>query len=102
MTNSKTHTFKAENGVTFLARRIDQDKSYGLNDCLTHGATDALVEFYDTRYPHTAYGQFVSRYYLSTLQEHALDEGLNLCGGVPDWSSDAASLQAVVNALKGA
>lgn len=53
-----------------------------------------LVEFYDTRYPRTPDGQFVSRYYTDTLLSGA-ETGLNLNGGVPDWSIDKAGMDAV-------
>lgn len=56
---------------------VQKGGAYGLNKCLTHTKDDPLVEFY------TAKGQFVSRYYLSTLMEST--GGLNLEGNVPEW-----------------
>lgn len=64
-------------------------------------ATKELVEFYDGRYQHTKHGQFVSRYYLSTLlgrdpYSSRVTGGLSLCGGEASWQLDAASMQLVV------
>lgn len=96
---SKLFTFIAENKVPFVARRVDKMETYGLDDCLTHCESEPLIEFYDARYPHSSHGQFVSRYYLSTLQQHGTS-GLCLDGGNADhWSIDAASLQVVLNNL---
>jgi hypothetical protein len=53
-----------------------------------------LVEFYDTRFRHKPEGQFVSRYYLDTLLSGA-ETGLNLAGGVPDWSIDKPGMDVV-------
>lgn len=55
----------------------------------------ALIEFYDSRYPHTPDGQFVSRYYLETLQRNDRRVGLILEGGIEDWRIDAET-QAIV------
>jgi len=45
----------------------------------------AKVAFYDTRYEFSNLGQFVSRYYISTLLENGTDCGLDLYGGEPSW-----------------
>lgn len=95
----KTFTFTATNGITFLARRVDEGDRYGLDNCLTHPGSDPLIEFYDARHPHCEYGQFVSRYCLSTLQKHNPECGLDLHGGERDWKIDAASVGAVLKAL---
>lgn len=58
-----------------------------------------LVEFYDSRYPHTEFGQFVSRYYVSTILESG-DKGLCLDCGIPDWSISAKDMAAVRDWLK--
>jgi len=47
-----------------------------------------LIEFYDSRYPHTPDGQFISRYYVSTFLESRSGVGLDLQGYVPDWKID--------------
>lgn len=56
-------------------------------------AGEPLVKFYDTRFPHTEHGQFVSDYYAKTLL--ATTGGLALNFGVPDWSVDAAAMDVV-------
>lgn len=77
-------------GLQFCVRMVFQGDSYGLNNCLTNEQPDALVEFYDTRYPHCEFGQFASSYYASTLLDGSLlQRGLCLDGGVSDWNLDA-------------
>jgi len=66
-----------------------------------------LVEFYDLRYKHTPDGQFVSRYYASTLvdgDEYSLPlrggSGLCLQGSVPDWNLPPESVEVVLDWLE--
>lgn len=91
--------YEAANGVTFNIRVVHKGDFYGLDDCLLHDKIDPLVEFYDTRYLHTKYGQFVSRYYLSTLLERD-NHGLNLQGDVDDWSIDSETMRLIKKDLK--
>ena len=90
-----TMTVTADNGVTFLVRIVREGERYGRNDCLTHDEPMPLVEFYDTRYPHTERGQFVSRYYADTIAAIPSGRGLDLDGGVPDWTIDGESMRFV-------
>lgn len=100
------HTLKVtnSNGDEFTVRIVRQGDCYGLNMCLTHDKDEALIEFYDAEYAHTEYGQFVSRYYASTILTHdAVSDyacGLNLDGGIPKWSIDAEQIRVVVSWLK--
>lgn len=55
-------------------------------------AAEPVVEFYDSRYPHTMRGQFVSSYYARTLNEAPWGEGLILDTGSPDWQIDRDQL----------
>lgn len=71
----------------FNVRVVEAGDGYGLNESITHEG-EPLVEFYDSRYPHTAYGQFVNRYYISTLLEHP-HAGLTLDAGIPAWTIDS-------------
>ncbi len=87
-------------GIPFRVVIVEQGEKYGLNKCVTHEEADPLVEFYDARYKHTEDGQFVSRYYLSTLLETGSSEGINLQGGVPDWYIHADGMTPVMNWLK--
>ena len=80
-------------GLTFCVRMVFQGDSYGLNNCMDNDRLEPLVEFYDTRYPHTEFGQFVSSYGAATfLEPHKQGRGLNLEGGVPDWGIDYDTL----------
>jgi hypothetical protein len=78
----------------FNVRVVRKGDRYGLSFCLTHDKDEPLVEFYDARYPHTEFGQFVSRYHLSTILERD-NAGLCLDGGVPEWSVSANDMAAV-------
>jgi hypothetical protein len=64
-----------------------------------------LVEFYDSRYPHTEYGQFVSRYYVATIlgtDRWGSGEGaLILDGGNrAQWTVSEEDMKTVRNYLK--
>ena len=75
--------------------RVTNDKNITFSVVLSKDKKDQnLVSFYDTRYNHTQYGQFVGRYYANTLLgldgwssrgSSIRDRGLNLHGGVDDW-----------------
>lgn len=92
-------TFDASDNYPYAplaARLVMPGDSYGATGSLTHDSDDPLVEFYDARYPHTPYGQFVSRYYLSTLADRKNDPrsqnaGLDLDGGIGDWTATATT-----------
>ena len=119
-----TVTYKAvdpESGNRWCVRMVFIGSQYGLNHCLTYGDAeydkdkhdDPLIEFYDMdsevagilrnsknkteAYLGKEYGQFVSRYYWSSLnfderfgeQKTVTDwskRGLCLHGGVDGWS----------------
>ena len=113
-------------GVEFNVALVEYGDRYGLDDCIVHDGTgrgknfvhgmvlppkpdsDALVEFYDTRYSHTEFGQFISRYSSKTLLNETdgygrkLGSGLCLDTGVPAWSVDRESMLVVLGALCGA
>jgi len=95
------NTLDIETGkIPFRVRIVEKGQKYGLNSCLSHDNKEPLVEFYDKRFPHTEHGQFVSRYYLSTLTERDNSNGLNLSGGVPNWSIDGDTMNQVTAWLK--
>jgi len=109
-------------GRFFTVKIVRNGDTYGLNHCLTHDSDDALIEFYDATYAdddsydnevvraridvmpsYDSEGQFVVRYYASTLLGEgmlAFDDkrGLSLHGGVDVWQIDAAGM-AVVKAF---
>ena len=112
-----TVTFDVTNsaGVRFTVRIVRPGDRYGRFDVnaekfvLVHGESPGIIagcisswpmiELYDTRHRHTPFGQFVTRYYASTLAERA-DEyvSLMLDGGSSDWFIDGAGLQRVLGA----
>lgn len=92
-----------DQGRTFLIRVVESGDNYGRDDCLNHDG-ETMIEFYDRSHRESfgERGQFVSRYYVSTLVgSHEQDgecRGLDLHGGVPVWQvtgenvSDALAL----------
>ena len=85
-------------------RIVNTGDNYGRAMCLTNDKAP-MVEFYDVRYPHTQYGQFVSRYYISTILSQdsrggEYSNGLCLDGRVPAWHVSAEDMAQVVTFLK--
>lgn len=97
----------------FNVRIVNTGDTYGLNDCLVNNKAK-LVEFYDKRYLHDSWmgrGQFVSRYYASTLIKGGCPTGLcldggdyptGLCldGGVAEWAVSANGMAQVLEYIK--
>lgn len=76
-----------------MVRIVRRGQGYGKNFCITHNNEEPLVEFYDARYMHTTYGQFVSRYNMTTILFSNNDAyGLDLYGGESDWKIDAKTM----------
>lgn len=85
-------------------RIVNTGDNYGRAMCLTNDKAP-MVEFYDVRYPHTQYGQFVSRYYISTILSQdsrggEYSNGLCLDGRVAAWHVSAEDMAQVVTFLK--
>ena len=59
-----------------------------------------VVEFYDARYEHTDYGQFVARYYLTTIIDHTEGVGLNLDCSISEWKILGKTMDRIVKWLK--
>ena len=113
MTLAPKLSFTADHGTPFVARIVRYGDRYGRDMCLTHTPKpeydfdSPLIEFYDTRNDFdtdtdgTPLGQFVSRYYLSTLQgrtghpNHS-NRGVQLHGNERAWSVDPQSLAKVI------
>ena len=83
----------------FTIRMVKPGEEYGRDMCLSNESGQCLVEFYDREYDFqteadgTILGQFVSRYYLSTLLSgYDGSRGLNLDGGIKKWSLDKDAL----------
>ena len=73
--------------MRFNTKIINTGDRYGRADCLTNDGAP-MIEFYDPRYQHGPLGQFVSRYYVSTILERDTG-GLALQGDVPEWTVSA-------------
>ena len=87
--------------------RVTNDNNITFNVVLSKDKKDQnLVSFYDTRYNHTQYGQFVGRYYATTLLgldgygSGIKDKGLNLHGGIDDWFINADNANHVVDFIE--
>jgi len=76
--------------MRFNTKIIGTGDRYGRADCLTNDGAP-MIEFYDPRYQHGPLGQFISRYYVSTILERDTG-GLALQGDVPEWSISAADM----------
>ena len=92
--------FLTVHGAAFpdcTVRMVFPGARYGRDGCLVHDKSDPLVEFFDNDYDFNPWlgikGQFVSRYYLSTLLGHG--GGLCLAGGEPKWMLSAEELQEI-------
>lgn len=113
---SKTTKVTAENGTEFTVRLMEKGDYYGRENCLTHDQIEPQIEFYDTAHPFCydfvgskdraeaagaeRWGQFVSRYTLSTiLADLATTRGLCLQGGVLAWSIDGDALRTAIASL---
>lgn len=86
----------------FNVRIVNTGDKYGRFDCLTNDK-DQMVEFYDSRYNHESgmgRGQFVSRYYTSTILNGQYPSGLCLDGGIPAWSVSAEGMKQVIEYLR--
>lgn len=57
------------------------------------------IRFYDGRYMHTEYGQFVSEYHIDTILNHG-NYGLNLDFGIPEWSISFEGMKEIREWLK--
>jgi len=88
----------------YNVRIVKKGDKYGLDHKLTHNENDPMVEFYDSRYLHSEFGQFISRYYIGTIlclngfYGRPLDNGLCLDGGNrEEWSVSSCEMQIVKN-----
>jgi hypothetical protein len=109
--------FTRSPGRVFNVRIVREGDRYGLDDCLVYDtasdkqfrAGDALVEFYDATQDPAKFGprgQFVARYYLSTLlgqdrwsanaRGRKGNTGLALDGGIAAWTLDGPALDAAI------
>jgi hypothetical protein len=87
-------------GLNLLVRMVRKYDVFGMDGCLVHDESDPLVEFYDRDHefegnPANIVGQFISRYYLSTLMSGDQSRGLCLDGGEPKWVIDGPTMQLI-------
>ena len=88
-------------------RVVDKGMKYGRDFGLTTESEKPLVEFYDARYPHSEFGQFITRYYVGTILGNdgysGKGEGaLILDGGHADvWTVSSRDMEIVRAYLKG-
>ena len=86
----------------FNVRIVNTGDKYGRFDCLTNDG-EQLVEFYDRRYDHAAdmgRGQFVQRYFTSTILQGRYPRGLSLDCGITAWSVSAEGMRQVIEYLR--
>jgi hypothetical protein len=95
-----------ETGIPFTMRLVRKGDGYGRKLGVVHDKSTPLVEFYDARHgcdraveKGGEYGQFVARYYLTTLLQRSTREGLSLDGGIPAWTIDAPAMALVMQIL---
>lgn len=88
--------------VDFNVRLVEHGDSY-LADGQRHLENDPLVEFWDATSAGDPrfgpLGQFVARYYASTLLARRPDLGLDLLTYEPAWKIDAAALGMALRGL---
>ena len=51
----------------YNVRVVNKGDKYGRDFCLTYDKDEPMVEFYDARYPHSEFGQFITRYFVATI-----------------------------------
>lgn len=87
----------------WTCRIVLEGDRYGRDNCLVHEG-EPMIEFYDCRFEFTEYGQFVSRYYVSTLLEnegrHSEGYGLSLADDVAAWEISYETYMRVLKWLK--
>lgn len=87
--------------IPILVNLVKPGEKYGQGGGVVNVGNATIVEFYDLRHPGFALanpenipGQFISRYLSNTIME--IDEdGLNLDGGVPEWTVDKAAIKRI-------
>jgi hypothetical protein len=88
-------------------RVVGKGEKYGRDFKLTNNEDKPLVEFYDARYPHTEFGQFITRYYVGTILGNdgfrgKGEGGLILDGGNADsWTVSSRDMDIVRAYLRG-
>ena len=89
----------------YNVRIVRKGDTYGREFCLTYDKDEPMVEFYDGRYPHCKFGQFVSRYNVATILGTdgwgRGEGGLILDGGnVNEWTVQEKDMDTVREYLR--
>ena len=100
-------------GRSFNVVLVRQGDRYGLDDCQIHDKADPMIEWYDATYEGAngfgPRGQFVSRYYWSTLTgacpwssgDHRKgSRGLDLMGYEPAWKVSGQNVRDALAAVE--
>lgn len=88
-----------DRGIRWQVRVIREGDRYGLDGQLTRENGTPYVEFWDMD-QFKGVGQFVSRYYLDTIKEIPMGQGLNLHGGVHRWQVSGKGMRTVLKFLQ--
>lgn len=103
--STNTLNIDSATGVPLTARLVLPGMGYGNwyrgKWALSHDANTPMVEFFDQRYFHSVYGQFISRYFFPTLDQRVNRDGLLLDTGSPDWIINEEVLELVLNQFRG-
>ena len=90
-----------ERSQPWTIRIVEEGDKYGRDDCLTYEKEEPVIEFYDGENlfdeqasDGTMMGQFVSRYYISTIMD-GKGGGLNLMGYEPKWQIESLAMDSV-------
>lgn len=86
--------FDHERKITWAIRLVQQGQRFGRDDACVHEGAMPVVEFFDTRFPFSDLGQFVSRYHADTLLA-GTDGTFCLEGGIQDWNLSADAMRRV-------
>lgn len=92
-----------DKGRRFGIRIVRPGDGYGVDDKVISEYNESMIEFYDYTYAsddtfNSSFGergQFVSRYFVSTLLERPVGGGLDLMGYEPVWKVDEIVMQQV-------
>lgn len=94
-------TVKNDRRVSFTVRLVRKGQKYGKDFCLVYNEDKPMIEFYDQRYipAFTGFGQFVSRYYVSTFMD-IKDGGLSLDSDIDNWTLTEDNVKSIQESIK--
>jgi len=92
-----SYEFTSTTGVPMRCRLVARGARFGREHCFTNDSPIPTLEFYDRRFDHTAYGQFISSYFLTTFLDGTA--GINLHGGTLGWQIGADDKREIIEWL---